>query len=268
MHFGGHQKARGLAIAMAALGLFCSGSTVRAAEPAAKPAANAAAQQETKAVPTGFLLKTIKQGDQETRYVLYVPPDYDAAKAWPTILFLHGAGECGHDGFKPVAVGIGSAVMLDSEHWPFLILIPQKPDVRDSWAQHDALLMAMLDATKRDYNVDTTRLYLTGLSQGGYGTWAIGARHPDLFAAIAPICGGGNTSDAAAYKNLPVWAFHGDADPVVPPKNSQEMVDAVKAAGGDAKLTLYPGVGHDSWDKAYREAGLYDWFLKYRRESK
>ncbi len=128
--------------------------------------------------------------------------------------------------------------------------------------------MAMLDATKRDYNVDTTRLYLTGLSQGGYGTWAIGARHPDLFAAIAPICGGGNTSDAAAYKNLPVWAFHGDADPVVPPKNSQEMVDAVKAAGGDAKLTLYPGVGHDSWDKAYREAGLYDWFLKYRRESK
>lgn len=261
-----HVLQQGGAVLAAACGLLLWGGVVHAATPGAAP--KAAAHKSDSKIQKGFLLKTIRQGDQEYRYTLYVPPDYDSSKPWPTILFLHGSGECGHDGLKPVAVGIGSALMMDSEHWPFLVIIPQKPEVRDSWAQYDSLLMAMLDETKHAYHVDTTRLYLTGLSQGGFGTWAIGAKHPDLFAAIAPICGGGDTSTATALKGMPIWAFHGDADPTVPPARSEEMVEAVKAAGGDAKLTLYPGVGHDSWDKAYHDAGLNDWFLQYKREAK
>lgn len=216
----------------------------------------------------GFLLQTIRHNEKEYRYVLYVPPDYDPARPWPAILFLHGAGECGHDGLKSVAVGLGPALMLGSQHWPFLVLIPQKPAVAETWAQHDGLLMAMLDLVKKGYNVDAGRLYLTGLSQGGYGTWAIGAMHPDLFAAIAPVCGGGKPDTASALKNMPIWAFHGEDDKTVPPGRSEEMVKAVKEAGGDATLTIYPGVGHNSWDKAYRDEKLYDWFLKHRREQK
>ncbi len=216
----------------------------------------------------GFLLKTIRHAGQESRYVLYVPADYADNKPWPTILFLHGAGECGRDGLKSVAVGIGPALMLAPDRWPFLVLIPQKPERRDLWAQHDDLLWAMLEATKKEYRVDADRLYLTGLSQGGYGTWAIGAKHPERFAALAPVCGGGDKASAAALKDMPIWAFHGDADNAVPLRESEDMVKAVKDTGGGALLTVYPGVGHNSWDKAYREAGLHDWFLKHARRAR
>lgn len=216
--------------------------------------------------PKGFLLKTIEHGGQQYRYVLYVPEDYDATKPYPTIIFLNGAGECGRDGLKQAAVGIGPAIMLDVDKWRFLVLIPQKPDIKDRWEDDDKLVLAMLDVTKKTYKVDADRLYLTGLSQGGHGTWAIGAKHPDLFAAIAPVCGWGDVNTAAALKNTPIWAFHGEADMTVPVKGSIEMVEAARAAGGDAKITTYPGVGHNSWDNAYREAGLADWFLLHTRK--
>jgi predicted peptidase len=258
---------RGL-LAVALGFLACCTLTTGGPARAGLPERPAARQATAAATPKGFLLKTIKQGDEEYRYVVYVPANYEESKPWPAIIFLNGAGECGRDGLKAVAVGLGPAVMLDPDHWPFLVLIPQKPDVDSTWAAHDALVMAMLDATKREYKVDTTRLYLTGLSQGGFGTWAIAIKHPDLFAAIAPICGGGNAADAAALKDVPVWAFHGDADTVVPHALSEEMVEAVKKAGGDATLTLFPGVGHNSWDRAYRESQLYDWLLKHKRAAK
>ncbi len=216
--------------------------------------------------PKGFLLKTIEQDRQKYRYVLYVPEDYDATKPYPAIIFLNGAGECGRDGLKQAAVGIGPAIMLDVDKWHFLVLIPQKPDIKDSWEDDDKLVLSMLDATKKAYKVDADRLYLTGLSQGGHGTWAIGAKHPELFAAIAPICGWGDVKTAEALKNTPIWAFHGEADMTVPVKGSIDMVDAVKAAGGDAKITTFPGVGHNSWDNAYRGAGLADWFLLHTRK--
>jgi predicted peptidase len=129
--------------------------------------------------------------------------------------------------------------------------------------------MAMLDAALRQYNLDADRVYLTGLSQGGHGAWVLAARHPERWAAIAPICGYGDPKAIAEpIKSLPVWCFHGDGDQAVPVAQSQAIVAAIKAAGGEPKLTIYPGVGHNSWDKAYRDEPLADWFLEHRRSAK
>ncbi len=233
---------------------------------AAPRAPKAKARREAETVSKGFLTKTIKQGAEEYKYVVYVPADYDGSKAYPTIVFLNGAGECGRDGWKHVATGLGPAIMKDATKWPFLVVFPQKPTARSNWEDHDALVMAMLDQTKADYKVDTTRLYLTGLSQGGHGTWMIGAKHPEMFAALAPVCGWSDVATATTLKPLPIWCFHGEADPTVKVEKSHEMVDAVKAAGGDVKLTTYPGVGHNSWDNAYGKEDLGAWFLQHTKK--
>ncbi len=250
---------------LTALTLFSAAVVLPSAD--AKPRApKAAFRGEAAALSTGFLTKTIKQGGEEYKYVVYVPADYDGSKPYPTIVFLNGAGECGRDGLKHVATGLGPAIMKDASKWPFLVLFPQKPTVRSNWEDHDALVMAMLDKTKAEYKVDTSRLYLTGLSQGGHGTWTIGAKHPDMFAALAPVCGWSDTSTASTLKPLPIWCFHGEADPTVKVEKSHEMVDAVKAAGGDVKLTTYPGVGHNSWDNAYGKEDLGAWFLQHTKK--
>jgi predicted peptidase len=218
--------------------------------------------------PTGVLFRKIKVAEREYNYALYVPRNYDPSRKWPTITFLHGAGECGTDGAKPIAQGIATAVLLQPDKWPFLIIIAQKPSVRDAWEQHDDAVMAMLKKTQADYSVDETRLYLTGLSQGGHGTWAIGAKHPDLWAAIVPICGYGDPKEfAAPLKSMPIWVFHGDKDTAVPLSQSEAIVAAIKEAGGMPKLTVYPGVGHNSWDQAYRTEKLYEWFLQFKRDN-
>jgi predicted peptidase len=123
----------------------------------------------------------------------------------------------------------------------------------------------LLDRILADYRVDPDRVYLTGLSMGGFGTWDWACQHADRFAAIAPMCGGGNAGLAHRLKNLPVWVFHGEADPVVPIVKSQEMVDALKKAGADVRFTHYPGVGHDCWTQSYNNPDLYTWFLSHHR---
>ncbi|MBK8978430.1 MAG: dienelactone hydrolase family protein [Planctomycetes bacterium] len=211
---------------------------------------------------TGFLARSLEHGGREHRYVLFVPPGFDPARQWPLILFLHGAGECGTDGWKQVAVGLAPAILSDVAAWPFLVLLPQKPDVHDAWEDHDELVMAMLERTRADYPVDPARIFLTGLSQGGHGTWVLGARHADRFAALAPVCGYGEPAGLAAeLARRPIWAFHGEADRAVPVRQSKELVAAVREAGGHAMLSLYPGVGHNAWDRAYRDEGLARWFL-------
>jgi predicted peptidase len=136
------------------------------------------------------------------------------------------------------------------------------------------MLLALLDEIAAKYAVDTNRVYLTGLSMGGYGTWALGLTYPERFAAIVPICGGGqmigvilsSRDKGAALKSLGVWAFHGGKDPVVPLEESQRMVDALKKAGvPDVKLTVYPEAGHDSWTETYKNPELYEWLLKHER---
>ncbi|HET6457081.1 MAG TPA: prolyl oligopeptidase family serine peptidase [Armatimonadota bacterium] len=222
-----------------------------------------------KDIPKGFLSKTIELGGKDIEYVVYVPRIYDASKPIPAIIFLNGKGECGTDGFRQV-FHLGGAIMLNVEKWPFIILFPQKQYALEEWEEHpwedqDDMVMAILKKSEAEYKIDKSRLYLTGLSQGGHGTWAIAAKHPDLFTAIAPICGWGDKTIASKLGKMPIWTFHGDADTTVLPARSQQMVDWVKDAGGTPKFTVYPGVGHNAWDKAYREEDLGAWFLEHRK---
>ena len=133
------------------------------------------------------------------------------------------------------------------------------------WPEEIDTLTTLLDEIQSSYAIDADRVYLTGLSMGGFGTWSLACRYPDRFAAIAPICGGGQWYLANRLRHVPVWAFHGAKDPVVPPDLSKSMVDAVKRAGGSAKLTIYPEAGHDSWTAAYDNPDLYKWLLGHRR---
>lgn len=212
--------------------------------------------------PTGFLTKTLTVGSHEHRYVVYVPPGYTKGKPWPLIVFLNGMGECGTDGQKHVEVGLGPAIKKQPERWPFVVVFPQKPDKPSQWVDHEALVMGVLAATERDFAIDAKRRFLTGLSQGGAGTWALGSKHKDVWAAIAPVCGYGKPAEVAAgLQAMPIWAFHGLDDRTVPAQQSKDLVAAVEAAGGAAELTLYEKTAHNSWDKAYRESGLAEWFV-------
>lgn len=216
-------------------------------------------------IPTGFLDKVVETSSGLRRYVVYVPYDYDPKEKWPVILFLHGAGERGDDGLAQSAVGIGQAVRFHPDRFPAIVVMPQCP--KDVWWDSclDHVDLA-LEQTLAEYNTDRSRVYLTGLSMGGYATWIYGAMKTDTFAALMPICGGGKVEDAAALAKLPIWAFHGGADETVKPEESRKMVDAVKKAGGAVQYTEYKGVGHNSWDAAYGDAKAIKWLLSQRKK--
>ncbi|MFO1052804.1 MAG: alpha/beta hydrolase-fold protein [Planctomycetota bacterium] len=216
-------------------------------------------------VERGFLSRQIADADGVHRFVIYVPPDYEPDHPAPGIVFLHGAGECGTDGFKQVSVGLGTAIMDDVAAWPFLVLFPQKPTAATQWEDHDAMVMAMLDAMRAEFAVDSSRLFLTGLSQGGHGTFVLGARHHELWTAVAPLCGYGDPAAVKdGLKGLPVWCFHGEVDKAVPVEQSKRMVAVLREAGGDPHLSLYPELGHNCWDRVYRGEPLAVWFLAAR----
>lgn len=236
------------------------------------PLAQAGAQEVTRSAPrarveTGFLFRSLSVDGQEYRYSIYLPRDYDAARAWPVMVFLHGSGECGTDGSKPLAQGVGTAIMARPERWPMIVLFPQKPTVASQWEEHDAAVMLMLASARNEFRIDEQRQYLTGLSQGGHGVWMFAAAHPETWAAIAPICGYGDPKLVAEkVKHVPIWAFHGEADNVVPPKQTTEMVAAIEKAGGKPRMSIFPGVNHGSWDRAYREEKLAEWLLEQKRD--
>jgi predicted peptidase len=195
-------------------------------------------------------------------YLLYLPEEYGSSdQDWPLLVFLHGMGERGDD-IEKVKVHGPAKLIEAGKKFPFIVVSPQCPD--DQWWDVDVLHTLIQDIAST-YKVDDNRIYLTGLSMGGYGTWALASKYPDTFAAIAPICGGGDVKKAALLKNIPVWAFHGAKDPVVPRVQSEQMIAAVKKAGGDAKLTVYPKAGHDSWTETYNNQKLYDWLLAQKK---
>ncbi len=230
----------------------------------------------------------------ELGYLLYLPPGYDAnaAKRWPLILFLHGSGE---RGTNLAAVSVHGPPKLVKKNPPapknetaearasreaatkllaenFIIVSPQCPT--DECWDSDAILR-LLDSVLASHKADAGRVYLTGLSMGGFGSWALLAKAPERFAAVAPICGGGNSIDlllpgrgkAAALKSLPVWAFHGAKDSTVVPAESERMVTALKKAGvKEVELTVYPNAQHDSWTVTYNNPKLYEWFLAHERK--
>jgi predicted peptidase len=208
----------------------------------------------------------------EVKYLLFLPKGYDAtsAKRWPLIFFLHGAGERGSNVWKVATHGPPKNVAQNPD-FPFIVVSPQCPE-GETWSND--ILLGLLDDVTRGFNVDPDRVYLTGLSMGGYGTWSLGLRHPERFAAIVPICGGDELitvllakgEKGRALKSLGVWAFHGGKDPVVPLEESQRMVDILKKVGAqDVKLTVFPEAGHDAWTEAYNKPELYEWLLNHRR---
>jgi predicted peptidase len=196
-------------------------------------------------------------------YLLYLPEAYDEHDSWPLILFLHGAGERGHD-LERIKKHGPPRLIARGQQLPFIIVSPQCPD--DRWWDIE-MLGKLLDRIEGDYAVDFERIYITGLSMGGFATWSLAHLYPHRFAAIAPVCGGSETYGLAKIRHLPVWAFHGARDEIVPLRRSQEMADALTSLGGNVKLTIYPNAKHDSWTETYDNPKLYEWFLEHRRQS-
>jgi len=200
-------------------------------------------------------------------YLLYLPKGYgEREQKWPLMMFLHGAGERGSD-LNKVKVHGPPKIVGAGKDLPFIIVSPQCPE-GDWWTEKSEELINLLDEIVDRYDVDAERVYLTGLSMGGYGTWELASRYPERFAAVVPICGGGKRFFGWRLKDVPVWAFHGAKDNVVPLRESEEMVEAVKGGGGDAKLTVYPEANHDSWTATYDNPEVYDWLLGHRKERK
>ena len=215
---------------------------------------------------TGFLIKTMAVENRQRPYVVYVPREYDPGRQWPLIVFLHGIGERGDDGLLQTEVGIGRAIRRHARRFACLVLMPQCPEDR-MWGDATTDIETAMAQTRDEYNIDPSRIYLTGLSMGGFGTWLYGAAHVETFAALMPICGGGNPDDAEKLATIPIWAFHGADDPRVDARRSRQMVDAVKKAKGTIRYTEYPGVEHNSWDQAYDDPKAIRWLLKQRKRN-
>ncbi len=198
-----------------------------------------------------------------TRLQLYLPQGFDSTpgRKWPLIIFLHGSGERGDD-IEKVKLHGPPKIVASRTDFPFIVASPQAPH-NTRWTP--TAVNQVLDELLERLPVDVDRVYLTGLSLGGHGTWATAADRPDRFAAIAPVCGAGDVKTACQLKHTPIWAFHGEKDSVVSIQGDQAMVDAVKACGGDVQFTVYPGVDHDSWTQTYDNPKLYEWFLQHKR---
>lgn len=220
----------------------------------------------------------------EFRYRLLVPEKRRPGERYPLVLFLHGAGERGTDNLAQLTyLPAWLAERRARKTFPCFVLAPQCraeamwADVdwsaRESTPQRSApttdmaAAIAALEATLAEEAVDGDRVLLTGLSMGGYGTWDLAARFPDRFAAILPICGGGDEATAARIAGLPTWCFHGDADGAVPVERSRSMIAALRAAGGAPRYSELPGVGHDSWTPAYRDPAVLEWLFAQRRRT-
>lgn len=197
-------------------------------------------------------------------YRIYYPESYhkEPAKKWPLILFLHGAGERGNRIELLQRQGLPK-LLEKRKDFPFVVAYPQCPagsywrvPLLNDWLQK---LLQELD------NIDPARIYLTGISMGGYGTWHWGASNPEKFAAIIPVCGGGEPASARQLLQMPVWAFHGAKDDIVPLGETLSMTRAIEAAGGKVKLTVYPDLFHDSWTVTYQNPLIYDWLLEHKK---
>lgn len=209
----------------------------------------------------------------ELKYELYLPKGYEqlTTNHWPLMLFLHGIGERGTDVSKVFAHG-PIKLAHNGDEFPFIIVAPQCPD-GEFWGNTEALI-ELLDNVEKNYRVDPTRVYLTGLSMGGYGAWKLGTTYPERFAAMMPVCGGGellnirfaNPDKAKALKTLAVWAFHGAKDNVVPVTESERTIAYLKNADvNEVKLTIYPNAMHDCWTETFNNPEVYDWLLQHQR---
>jgi len=195
-------------------------------------------------------------------YLLYLPDIEAPGKGFPLMLFLHGGGERGTD--LDLIKKHGPPSFLDERtDFPFLVISPQCPE-EETW--DPLLLLALINEISGVYFVDTNRIYVTGLSMGGTGTWDLAMAAPDKLAAIAPICGEAQVSRACEIKSIPTWVFHGAKDEVVPPSFSDKMVEALQQCGADVKYSLYEDVDHFAWVPAYRDPAFYEWMQSQKKE--
>lgn len=204
------------------------------------------------------------------KYLLYLPKDYNARSnvQWPMLLFLHGMGERG-DNLELVKKHGIAKIVEERMDFPFVVISPQCRS-GSTWGMELDTLYELVKGAIETYNVDEKRVYLTGLSMGGYGAWLLAEAYPHLFAAVVPICGGttlniGFPERIGVLKDIPIWVFHGAKDRVVPLENSRQLVDVLKKHNGNVKFTVYPNAGHDSWTKTYKNPRLYKWLLKQKR---
>jgi predicted peptidase len=214
-------------------------------------------------------------------YRLMRPETVEAGKKYPLVIFLHGAGERGTDNEVQLVHGVKDFAKPEArKKYPCFLVAPQCPQgkqwVQVPWSadKHDmppvpsapaALLVGLMDELEKNLPVDLDRVYITGLSMGGYGTWDLLSRQPERFAAAVPVCGGGDEKKAGKMVKVPIWAFHGAKDEAVPVSRSRNMVGAVNKAGGAAKYTEYPDVGHDSWNGCYADPEMMEWLFGQKR---
>jgi len=204
--------------------------------------------------------------EEKLNYYLYYPEGYEtrAVEKFPLLLFLHGGGESG-DTLTAIKKNGPPKLIVSGKQFPFLILAPQNPN-RNKWWNTRAVNQ-LLDSVIADNRVDKNRIYITGLSRGGGAAWEMAVQYPDKFAAMAVVCGMTPVPYAAWIdKNMPIWVFHGEEDQSIPISESEMMVARLKEMGRDVRFTRYPGVGHDSWVKAYNTEALYDWFMEQERK--
>lgn len=222
---------------------------------------------------TGFVDKSFKNADgSDSKYVLFVPHTYDGTKEFPVILFLHGSGETKGGQKMPVEQGIGPHIKRNEKTFPAFVVIPQA-ETRgwEADGPNGKRAMAMLDTTLKDYKIDASRQYLTGLSMGGYGTWSHAAAYADRWACFVPICGGvRNSADASAtaekVKDIPCWCWHGDKDAAVKVEKSRELIEAMKKLGASPRYTELAFVTHNSWDAAYATPDLFTWMMQQKKK--
>ena len=225
--------------------------------------------------------RTFERNGVTLPYRLFKPKNYDPKKTYPLYLALHGAGARATDNYRTLKQDVWSINTLCSEairdKHPCFIVVPQVPPM-GSWVDLDwnhgsykladvapsdfmKLLVPLLEETRKEFKIDDKRMYVGGYSMGGYGTWDVVARNPNLFAAAVPVCGSGAPDCAASIKHLPIWIFHGEKDGVVPAKGSREMYEALKNAGAPVKYTEFKGTGHNAWEPTWQTEGLVDWLF-------
>jgi predicted peptidase len=229
--------------------------------------------------------ETMQYKDESGNILLYrllMPKNIEEQHRYPLVLFLHGIGERGDDNEAQLKWGAKNfATDENMEKYPCFVAVPQCP-LNDLWVAlqelspsysmiekpTEAMRMALelVEALQREFpQIDPKRIYVIGLSMGGFGTWDAVQRKPDLFAAAVPICGGGDVTKAEQIAKVPIWAFHGAEDRLVIPKWSRDMIKAIQEAGGNPKYTEYPGIGHQSWIKAYSDPELLSWLFSKKK---
>ncbi len=212
------------------------------------------------------------------KYLLYLPKDLndskmtelpkvktpnekEAIQQWPLVLFLHGGGEGGDDINLVKKHGLPKLIAAGRD-FPFFVVSPQNPNETQFW--DDQRLMQLLNEIKSTHPIDPKRVYLTGMSRGGYGAWRLAIQNPDHFAAVVPVCGGGALPYVKRLKSVPIWVFHGAKDPVIPLEESQRLVQELKRVGGNVKFTIYPEADHDAWTETYDSPDLYSWLMEQK----